>query len=225
MSKSDDNATIEREHQTRLMEAVLPHVLFDGWSPKAVKAAAADLGEDVATFDLAFPNGAVDMIRLFVENADDAMEAELEKRDVLSLKIRERITLAIRVRLELYAMHKEAVRRAVNILSLPQNVPLSLKLTANTVSRMWWATGDTSSDFNWYTKRVTLAGVYGATLLYWLSDKSPGHEKTWEFLDRRIENVMQVETAKYKCRERLKEKPDFSHFPSPKRFWRNFTDR
>ncbi|MEX0582216.1 MAG: COQ9 family protein, partial [Sneathiella sp.] len=137
----------------------------------------------------------------------------------------ERITLAIRVRLELYAVHKEAVRRAVNILSLPQNAGLGLKLTANTVSRMWWATGDRSSDFSWYTKRLTLSAVYASTLLYWLADKSPGHEKTWEFLDRRIENVMQVETAKYKCREKLKERPDFSHLPSARRFWRNLTER
>jgi ubiquinone biosynthesis protein COQ9 len=218
-------AETEKEWQTRLLDAVLPHVLFDGWSRKAMKAAAEDLSEDISTLDLAFPNGATDMIRLFIENADDAMEAEMEKRHVLSLKIRERITLAIKLRLELYEKNKEAVRRAVNILALPQNAPLTLKLTANTVSRMWWAAGDSSTDYNWYTKRLTLAGVYSATLLYWLSDKSEGHHKTWEFLDRRVENVMQVETAKFKCRERLKEKPDFSHLPSAKRFWRNLTER
>ena len=222
---SEDETQSEKDRQLRLLDAVLPHVLFDGWTRKAMKAAALDLKEDVSTFDLAFPGGATDMIRLFIENADDLMEAELEKRHVLTLKIRDRITLAIQVRLELYEPHKEAVRRAVNILALPQNASLALKLTANTVSRMWWATGDTSSDYNWYTKRLTLAAVYAATLLYWLADKSEGHHKTWEFLDRRIENVMQIETAKYKCRERLKQKPDFSHIPSPKRFWRNLTQR
>ncbi|MZR31993.1 COQ9 family protein [Sneathiella litorea] len=218
-------AETEREWRLRLLEAVLPHVLFDGWSRKAMKAGAADLGEDIERLDLAFPDGATDMIRLFIENADDEMEAELQKQGVLSLKIRERITLAIKVRLELYAEHKEAVRRAVNILALPQNAALALKLTANTVSRVWWATGDTSADYNWYTKRLTLSAVYGATLLYWLADKSAGHQKTWEFLDRRIENVMQIETAKFKCREKLKQKPDFSHLPSAKRFWRNLTER
>lgn len=218
-------AETEREWRTRLLDAVLPHVLFDGWSRKAMTAAAADIGAPLSEFELAFPGGATDMIRLFIETADDEMEAELEKRDVRSLKIRERITLAIRLRLELYEQNKEAVRRAVNVLALPANAGLALKLTANTVSRMWWATGDTSSDYNWYTKRLTLAGVYAATLLYWLADKSEGHHKTWEFLDRRIENVMQIETAKFKCRERLKEKPDFSHLPSAKRFWRNLTER
>ncbi|WP_373084860.1 COQ9 family protein [Sneathiella sp.] len=211
--------------QSRLLEAVLPHVLFDGWSHKAMIKAAEDIGEDITVFDLAFPNGATDMIRLFVENADDEMEATLANRDVLSLKIRDRITLAIRVRLENYTAHKEAVRLAVNILALPQNAALGLKLTAGTVSRMWWATGDNSTDFNWYSKRLTLSAVYGATLLYWLEDKSEGNARTWDFLDRRIENVMQFETAKYKFRERLKEKPDFRHLPSPKRFWRNLTSR
>lgn len=215
----------ERAENLRLLEATLPHVLFDGWSRAAMRAAAADLGEDVALFDLAFPDGARDMIRLFIENADDEMEAELEKRDVLSMKIRDRITLAIRIRLELYEPHKEAVRRAVNILSLPQNMALGTRLTAATVSRMWWATGDRSTDINWYTKRMTLAAVYAATLLYWLSDKSEGHQQTWGFLDRRIENVMQFENAKYKCRKKLSERPDLSHIPSPRRFWRNLTER
>ena len=218
-------AESENVTEIQLMEAMLPHVLFDGWTRKAMIAAAADLGEDISTFDLAFPDGALDLITLFIETADDRMEAELVKRDVLTLKIRDRITLAVRLRLEMYAENKEAVRRAANILALPQNMVRATKLTAATVSRMWYATGDSSTDFNWYSKRLTLSAVYGATLLYWLADKSEDHVKTWEFLDRRIENVMQVETAKYKCRERLKQKPDLAGFLSPARFWRNLRVR
>jgi len=219
MSETDNKKEI------RLLEAVLPHVLFDGWTRKAMIAAAKDLDEDISVFDLAFSGGAIDLITLFIETADDRMEAELIKRDVLTLKIRDRITLAIRLRLEMYSEHKEAVRRAANILALPQHLVRATKLTTATVSRMWYATGDSSTDFNWYSKRLTLSAVYGATFLYWLEDKSESHFKTWEFLDRRIENVMQVETAKYKCRERLKQKPDISGFPSPARFFRNLRTR
>ncbi|MEH6548215.1 MAG: COQ9 family protein [Sneathiella sp.] len=217
--------TIEKNTPLQLLDAVLPHVLFDGWSRKAMIAAAKALKTDVTVFDLTFPDGAIDMVTLFIQNADDRMEAELAARGVLEMKIRDRITLAIRLRLELYGPQKEAVRRAVNILTLPQNAVRATKLTANTVSLMWYATGDTSADFNWYSKRLTLSAVYGATLLFWLDDKSEDHIKTWEFLDRRIENVMQFETAKWKLKKSLKEKPDLSHLPSARRFFRNLRMR
>jgi ubiquinone biosynthesis protein COQ9 len=217
--------TVEKNTPLELLDAVLPHVLFDGWSRKAMVAAAKDLNIDVAVFDLTFPDGAIDMITLYIQNADARMEAELAERGVLDMKIRDRITLAIRLRLELYGPEKEAVRRAVNILTLPRNAVRATKLTANTVSLMWYATGDTSTDFSWYSKRLTLSAVYGATLLYWLDDKSEDHVKTWEFLDRRIENVMQVETAKWKLKNSLKEKPDLSRLPSAKRFFRNLRMR
>jgi ubiquinone biosynthesis protein COQ9 len=217
--------TIEKNTPLQLLDAVLPHVLFDGWSRKAMLAAAKDLKTDISVFDLTFPEGAIDMITLFIQNADDRMEAELASRSVLDMKIRDRITLAIRSRLELYGPQKEAVRRAVNILTLPRNAVRATKLTANTVSLMWYATGDTSANFNWYSKRLTLSAVYGATLLYWLDDKSEDHAKTWEFLDRRIENVMQVENAKWKLKKSFKEKPDLSRLPSAKRFFRNLRMR
>lgn len=217
--------TIEKNTPLQLLDAVLPHVLFDGWSRKAMIAAAKALKTDVTVFDLTFPDGAIDMVTLFIQNADDRMEAELAARGVLEMKIRDRITLAIRLRLELYGPQKEAVRRAVNILTLPQNAVRATKLTANTVSLMWYATGDTSADFNWYSKRLTLSAVYGATMLFWLDDKSEDHIKTWEFLDRRIENVMQFETAKWKLKKSFKEKPDFSQLPSAKRFFRNLRMR
>ncbi|MEH6526778.1 MAG: COQ9 family protein [Sneathiella sp.] len=217
--------TIEKNTPLQLLDAVLPHVLFDGWSRKAMIAAAKALKTDVTVFDLTFPDGAIDMVTLFIQNADDRMEAELAARGVLEMKIRDRITLAIRLRLELYGPQKEAVRRAVNILTLPQNAVRATKLTANTVSLMWYATGDTSVDFNWYSKRLTLSAVYGATMLFWLDDKSEDHIKTWEFLDRRIENVMQFETAKWKLKKSFKEKPDFSQLPSAKRFFRNLRMR
>ena len=39
---------------------------------------------------------------------------------------------------------------------------------------MWRIAGDTSTDFNHYTKRMTLGAVYGSTLLVWLDDQSEG---------------------------------------------------
>ncbi|MBE7638276.1 COQ9 family protein [Sneathiella sp. P13V-1] len=215
----------DQEQRQRLLDATLPHVMFDGWSAKAMKEAAKDLGEDYFTFERYFPGGPIDLISFFVEQADDKMEEELIKRDVLSMKIRDRITLAVRLRLEMYTPYREEIRKALTLLALPQNTAKGIKLTAETVSRMWYATGDTSTDYNYYTKRMTLSAVYSSTLLYWLDDHSENFEQTWEFLDRRIENAMQFETAKFKAKQFFSKKPAGPDIFSPARFMRHLRVR
>ena len=44
-------------------------------------------------------------------------------------------------------------------------------------------------QINWYTKRGMLAGIYKSTEIYMLQDKSEDFQDTWEFLDRRVEDV------------------------------------
>src|SRR4029077_14179482 len=95
---------------------------------------------------------------------------------------------------------REAARRALALLALPLNAGLGLKLLYRTVDAMWYAAGDTSADFNFYTKRAILAGVYSSTLLYWLNDRAEGSEATWSFLDRRIDDVMKFEKFKDRVR-------------------------
>ncbi|MCW5748957.1 MAG: COQ9 family protein [Alphaproteobacteria bacterium] len=185
----------------RVLDAVLFHVPFDGWGPAAVRAAARDGAVTAEEAALAFPGGALDMIEYHSRRADQRLVGELERRGVAGLKLRERITLAIRVRLEQNAGHREAVRRALAILALPTNAPLAARLLYRTVDAMWYAAGDRSADFSFYTKRATLAAVYSATVLYWLNDRSEGATATWAFLDRRIEDVMRFERLKSRLRE------------------------
>ena len=179
----------------RIVEAMLPHVPFDGWTLKALTAGLEDAGFDPAGAALAFPGGMVEVTEHFSALADKRMMAELEKRKVGELAVRERITLAVRVRLEQNAQYREALRHLLSYLALPTNAPLALKCLYRTVDAMWHAAGDTATDFNFYTKRATLAGVFGTTVLYWLNDTSEGFEKTFAFLDRRIEDVMRIGKA------------------------------
>jgi ubiquinone biosynthesis protein COQ9 len=180
--------------QTRhaLLEATLPHVPFDGWTGAAVTAGARNLGLSPAEVANAFPGGPIEMIELMSLEADQRMLEALEREDLASMKVRERVALAVRRRLELYVADREAVRRALAMLALPHNSVLALRLLYRTVDGIWYAAGDTATDFNFYTKRALLAGVYSATVLYWLNDKSAGAADTWAFLNRRIDEVMQV---------------------------------
>jgi len=185
---ADDAFETMRE---RILERALAHVPFDGWGEKALLAGAEDAGYAPAMALDAFPAGAVDAIEYASSRADRAMLAAIEASEGFAkMRVSERVAAAVRRRLELSLGEREAVRRALQLLALPQNAPLGLKLVWRTVDAIWYAAGDRATDFNYYTKRGLLAGAYSATVLYWLNDNSPGCAETWRFLQRRLEEAM-----------------------------------
>jgi len=199
----------ERALKRAVLEAALKHVPFDGFSEKTLALAAADLEEDRATVMRLFPAGSRSLVEYFSETADAEMEALLGKLDLKGMKVRNRIATAVRSRFSVLRPHKEAARRAAAFLSLPPNLALAGTLVYRTVDAMWRATGDTSTDFNFYTKRAILAGVWSATLMRWFNDHSDDESETENFLVARIENVMQFERLKAQVNEAL------SRIPSP----------
>ena len=187
---------IRDQQRSAVVRAALVHIPFDGWSMASLKAGAQDAGLLASAVPGLFPQGVSEAVEFYVQLADADMAAAMADHDIEAMKIRERVKTAIKIRLQAAASHREAVRAAVSMLSMPYHARLSLKVTARTVDAIWRACGDRSVDFNWYTKRALLAGVYGTTLLYWLEDKSEGFEETWGFLDRRIEDVMRIPKVK-----------------------------
>lgn len=173
--------------------------VFDGWTEETLEKAVKKSGYDRGVMLQAFPGGVEELIDFSVTEADRRMLEALEKQDVASMRIRDRIAMAVRIRLEQNLEHGEAIRRTLAHYALPQNAARGAARLMETVSRMWYAAGDNATDFNWYTKRALLAGVYMSTLLFWLNDESEGQQETWEFLDRRIDDVMQIQKAKGKA--------------------------
>jgi ubiquinone biosynthesis protein COQ9 len=191
MTKNYDRAG-DRE---ALLTAILDHVPFDGWSESAFKIGAQDAGISIERALNAFPGGMAEVLAFYHESADQWMIEALLREPLADMKIREKIAKAVRLRLEQNFAHREAVRSGCSFLMMPQHAPLAAKLLYRTVDAIWYAIGDRSTDFNFYTKRGLLAAVYSATVLYWLNDKSPDCASTWSFLDRRIEEVMLVPKA------------------------------
>jgi ubiquinone biosynthesis protein COQ9 len=190
-----------------MIDAALMHVPFDGWSEVSFRAAAADAGITPEEARALFPRGAVDLALAFHRRADDEMAAALKAADLGAMRFRDRVSHAVRLRLDLVEPHKEAVRRGLTLFALPMHAPDGARALWETADAIWTALGDPSEDLNWYTKRATLSGVYSATVLYWLGDQSAGHAATWEFLDRRIDDVMRIETLKKHVRENRFLKP------------------
>ncbi|MBO9411627.1 MULTISPECIES: COQ9 family protein [unclassified Ruegeria] len=181
--------------KTQLLDAMLAHVPFDGWSETSFRMAISDCGIDETLARSICPRGAVDMALAFHARGDAAMAERLKTEDLSDLKFRDRIAAAVRFRLQAVE-DKELVRRGMTLFSLPMHAADGAKAMWQTCDLIWDTLGDTSDDVNWYTKRATLSGVYSSTVLFWLGDDSPDQQRTWEFLDRRIDNVMQFEKLK-----------------------------
>ena len=187
---------LAESQRAALIEAMLPEVAFDGWSRPALRAAARRIGMPASEALALFPGGTADLVACFSRWADRSLLDRLETEALDRLRIPERIALAIATRLDIVAPWREAVRRALSLLTLPQHMPLGLRLWYQTVDDIWWAAEDRATDFSFYTKRLTLAAVYAATLLYWLEDSSEDFGDTRAFLERRLAEVAVVGRAR-----------------------------
>ncbi len=209
--KRDDKALREA-----VLLAALPHAAFDGFIDSVLEKAGKESGVSKQEVARLFKDGPASLVEFYSVWADDQMEAKLAAMDLKAMKIRMRIAAAVWARLDALKPHKEAARRAAAMLSLPMNAALGAKLMYRTVDAMWRAVGDTSTDFNFYTKRGILAGVYGATAMRWFTDDSEDQKPTEDFLAARIDNVMQFEKFKAKAAETLSNFPVFADWMKSK---------
>jgi ubiquinone biosynthesis protein COQ9 len=206
-----DPSPLERLRR-ELALAVGENAVFDGWTKTAVDSAAKQLGIDPVQARLAMPKSQGAMIDLYIQQVDRALEAWFTPKRLGGMKIREKIRALVWRRLEIMGPAREAVRRALAILVMPQNIPLGLRISWRSADLMWRIAGDTSTDFNHYTKRMTLGAVYASTLLVWLDDQSEGWQETSAFLDRRIDDVMKFEKFKAQWRGSSDQRLSLSRF-------------
>jgi ubiquinone biosynthesis protein COQ9 len=196
----------------KLALSVGENAAFDGWTQKAVDSAAPQIGIEPAQARLSFPKDAAHMVDAYIEGVDAAMTAHFTPKRIEALKVRERIRALIWFRLEIMAPAREAVRTGLSILAMPQNLPLAAKAGWRSADLMWRLAGDTASDYNHYTKRLILSGVYASTLLAWLDDQSEDWHETSAFLDRRLAGVMRFEKWKAEWRGGDLHRPSLTRF-------------
>ena len=195
-----------------LAPSLAENAAFDGWGDAARDMAAEMAGIDRDVAALAFEGGAVAMIDAWFTSIDAAMLLAVPPEQLAVMKIRQRITALVEARLDVLAPHREALRRALAILAMPQNVATAARLGWRSADAMWRAAGDTATDYNHYTKRTMLLGVYAATVTVFLDDESDGYADTRAFLSRRIDNIMHIEKAKAGFIRRTQHRPSLSRF-------------
>lgn len=209
--ESGEEATLD-DLRARLAPLIAASAAFDGWSKQAVRNAACEAGldEDVALY--AFSCGQMDMIDAWIATVDQAMEAAFPAGKLAAMKVRERIAALVRWRLNAVQGLEEAVRSALAIMAMPQNSARALRIGWRSADAMWRLAGDTATDFNHYSKRALLAGIYAATLAVWIDDKDEGKAGTLAFLDRRIDGVMRFEKAKARILKPTEERFSMARF-------------
>ncbi len=190
----------DREVRDGAIRALLPLIPDMGWTPRAIAAALREAGLPETEASFLFPRGPVSAIEAWLDLADREMAAEAG--DLSGLRVPDRIRTLVAIRLRQATPHREAVRQALAVQALPWNVPSALRTAARTSSAMWYAAGDASADFSWYTRRVSLSAVYGATLAFWLRDGSEDLGPTLDFLDRRLAGLARFGRLRRRCAER-----------------------
>jgi ubiquinone biosynthesis protein COQ9 len=200
------------EIRGHLAPLIASNAAFDGWSSAALNMAAQHLGIVPEIAALAFTGGPVDMIDAWFAHIDAAMLAACPPERLATMKVNEKIRTLVEARLALIVSDKESLRRALAILAMPQNLAKAARLSWRAADVMWQAAGDVAVDYNHYTKRMMLAGIYSATLLALLDDESEGHADSHAFLTRRIGDVMRFEKAKARLSANRERRPSLARF-------------
>ncbi len=184
---------MQEKNQIKILEAALKEVPLHGWSDESLGKACLNIGLDKYSYRLYFPEGIGQIVDLYFTQLDQQMVKQIKKLPLQNMKIRERIKEAVLIRLKLLAPHKKLISRTMSFLNMPWNYALGLKMLWRTADLIWYEAGnDSSTDFNYYTKRSLLGGVYINTIMYFLNDSSLGYKDTIDFLERKLENVISM---------------------------------
>ena len=193
-------------NQTRfdLIRAMLTHVPFDGWTWESMEQGAKDIGFEkkktpsirIKIFKSLFKNGSIDFIDIFSEMIDLEVKEKYELIESKPRRIPEKIKKIIMIRLDICEKYREAVRSSISLTAIPKNTKTSFNILYRTCNSMWRMAGDKSTDFSFYTRRMSLAAIYTSTLLFWLNDKSNDNVETEFFLDRRLNDISKISSIK-----------------------------
>ncbi|MBS7809636.1 COQ9 family protein [Roseococcus pinisoli] len=175
--------------EAELIRAVVARAGHDGWTPAVLRQALEDRGEAPELLSNHFPRGVLGAIEAWMGLVDQEMAVAAAEEDLAALRTPARIRRLIELRLQAMEPDRDAMRRAAAVLALPWNMAAGLRCTSASASAIWYAAGDESADFSWYTRRATLVGILAAVTLFWLRPNPPTLEETLSFLDRRLSEL------------------------------------
>ena len=187
---------VRQERKDLLLKSILSHAAFDGWTNAALEAGFKDAKIEPIMIERYFPGGVKEVVKYYSKWVDRQLLDSLAAVDITGMRIRDRIVLAVKLRFSILSNNKEAFRRSITYCSLPGNISIAIDAAYRAVDTIWYGVGDRSADFSFYTKRALLYGVISTTTLVWLNDESEENADTWSFLDRRISDIMKINSVR-----------------------------
>ena len=80
----------------------------------------------------------------------------------------------------------------------------SNKVLFKIADEIWFLSGDKSTDYNYYTKRIILMKVYALTFSFFIFDNSKNLERTRNFLDKEIDIVLKFGKFTNKIKNKIR---------------------
>lgn len=185
-----------QDFRPTLLHHALELAPFEGWSDYTLREAARLAGVTDEEARRAFGGGIQQCLRYYFEQLDEQLQKQWPSEKLAGMRVPQRIETLLIARFEAMLPHREALKRAACLRLLPWNTPEATRSLFSMTDWMWRSAGDQSTDYNYYTKRLTLAGVYVSTFLCWLGDPTPDLVITRQFLKAQLSRV--AEFGKFK---------------------------
>ena len=181
----------------KIVLSMLTHVPYDGWNWNALYKGAEDIyflnkkiDENIKTeLRNLFNNNLTEIVRFLNDYLDTKMENDFLKLKLQKTSIPEKVKTLILLRLKWTFPYKDSIRLSLGFMGMPNNSKKSISMLYKTCDKIWRISGDTSTDFSFYTKRIVLSGLYTSTLLFWINDDSKDLTNTESFLARRLLDI------------------------------------
>ncbi|MBM3579143.1 MAG: COQ9 family protein [Alphaproteobacteria bacterium] len=216
------------ETKQKILDEFLPLCAFDGWSKEALVKAAEKCGIGENFLPLIFENGLLDLAEFYLESQNEKSAAISES--IEGRKIRDKIRLSLYARFKVEQQNKIAIQRLINFYLDPKNFtsfetgvrPAIHGLSAcyKIADFIWKNINDQSTDFNYYTKRITLGKIIFRAVPIFLKDEI----RVENFIDTEIEKVMRFEKLKSGVKKTFCEFfwDENGELKSPKQIIKNF---
>ena len=151
---------------------------------------------DLNESELLFPEGNVDLIKFALKKLNSELEEYCKKIDLIRLPTHKRIRKVLLSKIFLMNKDKRFYRNIFLNLLIPKRYFSLPKQLYKSVDQIWFISGDSSVDFNFYTKRLILAGIYSRIMLFFFNnDNQVDLEK---ILDEDLKRVSKIPEIKSK---------------------------
>jgi len=196
MKKNQNNYLLKKRLEVLKFAKIF--ISEKGFSKNSLESISKKYGLDINETELLFPEGNIDLIKFTLEQLDNELEEYCRKIDLIRLPVHKRIKKVLLSKIFLMNKNKLFYRSIFfNLLIPKKKFSLSSQLY-NSVDQIWFIAGDSSTDFNFYTKRLILSVIYSRIMLFFFNNNN--QQELEDILDESLQRVSKIPEIKSKLK-------------------------